>query len=325
MNNNQFKKDIIDLFSKKRGGHVQKWLYSDHIREDKSSGSRLWHHFIKNNKKYYPIQREIELIPSFIDSEDHDYDTVIDFGLGDKQAINHKILPILESQSKLKRYAAIDISANQLNAGMDIVQCQFKNIEIDLIKGDFYQKHKDIKGQKKLGLFFGSTISNQEMMVGEKLPEKEIIERIKILSKTTLGEEGSGTLVISLDTNPALQESLNAYQHQSWVLMMTGLMHDVQDILHPTGNFNPTLWHYAPIIDKKNYVLQQVITPTVDQTFIIDEHEFSLKKGEQFVVKNNFKFPLDLFKEMIKKAKLKERKAPTILKNNPIVMIKMSI
>lgn len=323
MNMVQFKQDIIDLLSHKKGGHVQKWLYSDHIRADNSSGSKLWHNFITSNESYYPIQSEIDLIPILLGRIKTDYDTIIDFGLGDISAVNNKIIPILRSQPALKRYVAIDISDNQLTLGTDIVQTKFPQIQTQSIKGDFY-KTRTISGTKRLGIFLGSTISNQEMMVGQKLPEQAIINRLITLGHTVKGNE-SGSLIISSDANPNLKHALNAYQHPSWIQMMTGLMYDIQDLAQPTGNFNPSLWHYAPVIDDKNHVLHQVITPTVNQSFAIDEHEFNIKKGEQFVVKNNFKYPLDLFTEIVQKAGLTILAPPIQSQNNPMAMLETHI
>lgn len=320
---NIFREDIINLFSHKKGGHVQKWLYNDQIRPDNSSGSRLWHNFITSNHNYYPIQKEIDLIPELTKRIKHNYDTVIDFGLGNTRAVNNKTLPILLSQKKLESYVAIDVSDNSLSSGTQRIKDQFNKIKITKINGDFYQPHH-VKGNNKLGLFLGSTISNQNMMVGENFPRNDIIKHLKTLGKSVKGKEQS-SLITSFDANPDLPAALNAYQHPSWISMMVGLMHDVQAELHPEGDFNPSMWHYAPTIDAQNHVLHHIITPTIDQRFIINGQEFNLKKGEQFVVINCFKYPIGLFNELLIEAEFSPDHPPVMSKEHTMTMIQSGI
>ncbi len=303
-----FKQDILELLSHSRGGHAGKWVYADTKRPSFGTGAELWHDFVTANNNYYPIRAEIDLIPTLLNGLAKNYDTVIDFGIGDEFALNGKTLPILLSQENLRKYAPIDISRNELDNGLLHLKSKLKGIHTQAIESDFYSP-KAIEGHNKLGLFLGTTISNQDMMVGEKLPRETIVNRLKTLKETTHGS-GDSSLIISLDTNPDLNHALDAYQHISWVRMMTGLMYDIQTHLKPEGNFTPSMWHYAPVIDKENHVIQQVLSPSIDQDIVIDGQEFNVKKGDQFVAINNFKYPLDLFKEMIEEAGLVPYKAP---------------
>lgn len=314
-----FKQDIIDLFSHKRGGHVQKWIYNDQIRPDNTSGSTLWHNFITSSADYYPIQHEIDLIPQLTNQISHDFDTVIDFGLGNQRAINNKTIPILLSQTNLKRYIAIDVSENSLLGGTQRVKNQFNKIHISRINGDFYNQH-DVEGIKRLGLFLGSTISNQDMIHGEEFPRNSIVNHLKTLGNT-VKNSNQGTLIISFDSNPDLKSALSAYQHPSWISMMTGLMHDVAAELTPSGDFNPSMWHYAPKIDVQNNVLHHIICPTIDQTFCIGNIEFNLKKDDQFVIINCFKYPIDLFSELLTEAGFTPSNSPVRSTHNTMTLI----
>ncbi len=320
---NIFQEDIINLLSHKKGGHVQKWLYNDQIRPDNNSGSKLWHNFITSNQNYYPIQSEIDLIPELTKKIKHDYDTVVDFGLGNTRAVNNKTLPILLSQKKLTSYVAIDVSDNSLLSGTKRIKDQFNKIDITQINGDFYEPHI-VKGINKLGLFLGSTISNQNMMVGEKFPRQEIIKHLRTLGESVKGQKQS-SLITSFDANPDLTAALNAYQHPSWVSMMVGLMHDVQAELHPEGDFNPSMWHYAPTIDRQNHVLHHIISPTIDQKFTINGQKFDLKKDEKFVVINCFKYPIDLFNELLTEANLSPDHPPIRSREHTMTMIQSDI
>ncbi len=299
----QFREDIIDLFSMKRGGHVQKWLYTDRIRPDNRSGASLWHNFVNTNKNYYIIREEIEVIPEIISKIDKSYDTVVEFGIGDKVATEQKTLPILKSLPSLKKYYAIDISEEQISSGFYMLNDHIKDIETIGIVNDFYAENDEVEGENRLGLCLGATISNQEMRIGKTFPRERIINQLKTLGNTVKGNK-RGNILLSIDANPDLDAALAAYQHPSWNNMMTGLMYDVKDMLKPEGDFNPSLWHYSPVIDRDHHVIHQAISPSNDQNFSIDGNEFNIKSGEHFVVKNNFKYPYDVFVGLCEQAGL---------------------
>ncbi len=319
-----FEKDIIDLFSGARGGHAQKWLYADHPRPDRHSGSQLWHDFLVAAKSYYPIRGETEMMPKLIADLAPDFDTVVDFGIGDEKAVRQKTLPLLRSQKDLKWYYAIDISNDNLQSGVAAIKRDLPHLRTRGVQGDFYEVQNGMEGRKRLGLFLGSTISNLDMKADDEFPREQIVERLATLGKTMRGGE-EGSLVVSLDANPDLAHALDAYQHPVFARMMTGLMYDVQSLLKPQGRFNPSMWHYAPVADPKNHVVHQIISPSMDQDFEISGKRFSVRRGDQFVVINCFKYPLDLFVEMLKEAGLKPKAAPVESDDTPMIMIEAAL
>ncbi len=110
---NQFKQDVIDLFSGKRGGHVEHWLYSDTLRKE-YSGSQLWQEFLKASNDYYVLGNEIDLIAKVAPSLTASLplvDAVVDFGVGDGQALQKKVLPIVDSLKTVQSYIGVDLSA----------------------------------------------------------------------------------------------------------------------------------------------------------------------------------------------------------------------
>lgn len=321
---NTFKQDICDLLSGRRGGHTQKWLYADHTRPDGIlSGSALWHDFVTANRNYYPIQSEIDMIPALVRSLRNDFDTVVDFGIGDSKALHHKTKPILRAQKNLKRYYPIDISNDNLETGLHDVITQFPHIIARGIQGDFYEGQSGIEGDKRLGLFLGTTISNIDMKLEEGFPRAEIVRKLATLAQTVKGD-GRGSLVVSFDSNPDLDHALAAYQHSSWQRMMTGLMYDVQRLLHPEGKFNPSMWYYEGVIDREHRVLHQTIGPSIDQDFTIEGERFQIPKGRRFVVKNNWKPTVDQIYGMIEEAGLAP-KTPVRGDSHPMIMAEAEV
>ncbi len=320
---NDFKSDIIDLFSYKMGGHVQKYCYGGDARPDGTTGSKLWHDFVTAHEHYYPIRDEIASVPMLLANLGRRYDNIIDFGIGDEAAIRSKMIPILRLQEKLKYFTAIDFSRKSLDDSLGILRREMPEININGIQGDFYHTHK-VKGSNRLGLLFGPNISNQDMMVGEKLPYGTIVERLGILASTVRGD-ASGHLVVSIDKIPDLRKALKAYEHPYWNSMMTGLAYDIQSKLKPEGDFSPSLWHYEPVLDQDNHVVQHTLAPSLDQNFTIDDYEFDIKKGEQFVVLNSFKFPLDLFMGMLEDAELSNNRIIANSNDHPMVFVESAV
>lgn len=319
-----FSQDITDLFSFKRGGHVQKWLYADHDRPDHKSGSQIWHDFLVAAQNYYPIRGETEMMPSLIASIAPDFDTVVDFGIGDEKALRQKTIPLLRSQKGLQRYYAVDISNDNLNAGMAEINRDLPHIKTRGLNGDFYEIQRGIEGRKRLGLFLGTTISNLDMRIGDEFPRAQIVRRLATLGKTLHGGD-ENSLVVSFDANPDLAHALRSYDHPVFARMMTGLMYDVQSQLKPKGRFNPSMWHYAPIADVKNHVIHQVVSPSMDQDFEINGRRFSVKRGDKFVVMNCFKYPLELFIDMVREAGLKPEGSLVRSEDTPMVMIEATV
>ncbi len=320
---NDFKADIIDLFSHKRGGHVQKYCYGGHVRVDGTTGSRLWHDFVTEHEHYYPIRAEINSIPELLANIGRRYDNVIDFGIGDEAAIRKKILPILKSQGQLQHFTAVDFSRKSLDDNLGILRSEMPDLDINDIQGDFYHVH-EVKGKHRLGFLFGPNISNQDMMVGEGLPYQAIVDRIGVLASTVRGD-ASGHLIISNDKTSDLRKALRAYEHPYFNSMMTGLMYDIQSQYEPEGNFCPSLWHYEPVLDDKNHVIQHTLAASMTQDFTIDDHYFTVAKGEQFVVLNSFKYPLDLLMQMFDDAGLQDKRVVANSNANPLLFIEAAV
>ncbi len=93
--------------------------------------------------------------------------------------------------------------------------------------------------------------------------------------------------------------------------------------LSPKGNFDPSIWRHIKIVDEKNHVMHQCITPSIDQYFTFDGYEFDIKKGELFVINNNFKIPLDIMISILNDANLNCVIDPVRSKDHPMVILEV--
>ncbi|WP_421754201.1 L-histidine N(alpha)-methyltransferase [Croceimicrobium sp.] len=290
-----FKKDVIDLFSGKRGGHVEKWLYSDTPRLSKS-GSQLWHEFIKTHPDYYVLSNEIALIQrsaKAIGKNLKNVDTLVDFGVGDGQALNQKVIPLLNTMRGIKTYVGIDLSEDFLKAAQSDLKSHKPELNLVSINGDFFHEKLDLPGIKRMGLMLGSTITNLELKEGEEFPHARIVKRLKHL-KSMLGQ--GNHFLPSFDANEDVPSIQKAYNSPIWSEFVTGIMYDVDKIAY--GDFSPKAWTHEMIWNSKAHALQHCATSTANQNFSFNEREFRILKGQRFVTVNTFKYPQSVFTSM---------------------------
>lgn len=319
MNIIELTQDVIDLFSRKRGGHISRYCYGGFVRPDGSTGSGLWHSFVEGHEGYYPIRGESALMPAFLQGLDDDYDSVVDFGIGDDKAIDGKMLPVLEKMKQLKYFTAIDYSEEHLNTGVDYVRKKRPDLQAEGINGDFYDVHK-IQGLKRIGFLLGPNISNQDMLIGGTLPFDTIVERLKVLAQTVRVDDG-GCLVVSFDRQAPLSEAFKAYEHPDWGRMIAGIMHDLGGILELEGDYKPSSWVYDPVLDEENHVIQHAVRATEDQDFSVADQGVQIKSGETFPIVNSFKFPHEVFMDMIEASGLKPNRVVAESDDHPMVFV----
>lgn len=285
----EFKDDIKQLFRKEKGGHVDKWIYT-------SGGSAHWHNFLAANNNYYLRDAETEALQMHLARIGYcAMDTMVDMGVGDEIAVSRKALEILGFIRDIKHYIGVDLSKSFLKAAKDTIENSRPDVKVSLINKDFYENAIDLTGNSKLGVMLGSTITNQNMMMGEEFPRAKITKK---LSQIRQHFNANDSFFVGYDANPDLNNAADAYIDDNWSLMFTQLMHKIKDELNPEGNFNPDAWKHNRSIDAASHVIHQTVVAQENQTFLIDGEAFNVKKGDAFVITNNFKYPLPLFKDM---------------------------
>ena len=99
MDTSLFTKDITDLFDRKRGGHVEQWLYAG------KEGSDYWRSFVRAGKgKYYIPYGDIRLIEYAVKALSEklkDVKALVDFGVDGSSALRSKIFPIIDGCSNI--------------------------------------------------------------------------------------------------------------------------------------------------------------------------------------------------------------------------------
>ena len=297
-----FKQDVIDLFSGKRGGHVEHWLYSDTLRKE-FTGSQLWNEFLKASSDYYVLRNEVDLIARVapdLATILPPIDTVVDFGVGNGAALTNKVIPILEGLKTVQTYIGIDLSKAFLENAQNTITAAYPSITTQTIHGDFYNASFALQDNKQLGLMLGSTITNLDMKMNDVFPQNHIVDRLKHL-KELMGKDNH--LLMSYDANTDSESIKLAYTNKYWGRHVTGIMYDVEGLTK--GDFSAEDWKHTRVWNTEAHVLHQCAESTRHQHFYIEDYCFDIPKGKQFVTVNNFKFPTGLFQSMCDEAGFK--------------------
>lgn len=306
----KFRSDIVDLFSKEKGGHIARWVYHDMDRGGhQPTGNQLWESFLKEHDGYYVLEEEISLINWHKKALCNTFakaDTILDIGSGEGVAVEKKAMPLVLGCPNVKIYAPIDLSSGLLadasaKAENMIIQAA-NDVAVEPLCIDFYHavSNAKIPGKRRAGLFLGSTITNMYMRENDPFPRENIKKKIKKLAKLTKSNTTEPcTITFGYDANPDLEDAKAGYDHDRWKQLVVGIMFDVENILKPYGTFNPVGWKHETVINEDSHVLHQCVVATTTQDFFIGEDYFSIKEGDRFVIKNNFKYGYDTFGKMV--------------------------
>ncbi len=319
--NKAFMTDSLSWFLRLNGGHVHRWKYGSIIRPDGSTGSTTWHDFVSHHKEYYPIRAESTLMNMLVATLERDFDTVIEFGVGDKKSLSGKTMKILSALPLLRHYYAVDFSRDSLDVAHDYLSKHIPEIALHDVLADFYETPVRPKGRYVLGSFLGATVSNLNMMVDGQFPRAELISNLQKLTSDSKGRDG-GALVFSFDSNEDWNQVRRAYTHPDYERVITGIMYDIAVDLKPEGDFDPAVWQHVQIVDEKNYVAHQCVTPSRDQYFKLGDCVFDIKKGcTPLVVVNTFKIPLDVMTDIVDESGLDYALGPIKSKDHSMVML----
>lgn len=334
-----FKQDIVKLFGRKRGGHTERWMYHNDPRgAHQPTGSQLWSKFLAEHGgsegSYYVLREDIQNIQDAVPTlakRFNQVSTVVDFGSGDPPAVINKAVPIVKGLANVKIYVPIDLSEGLLELANKAANDNMPGVQVRPIQADFFKKKMIdgspliLPGKNRLGLLLGSTITNTKMNFGDPFPEQSLIKEIKALGEQLARSKGKSGLAISFDSNADLKGSaLKAYDEVHWSRMMVGLMIDVENILSPRGKFNPFKWHHEFAVDCDKHVIHHCLVADEDQEFWIDDDFFKIDEGEAFVVFNTFKFPVDLFQSIVRRAGY-DPHDPIIHQNGRLVLQTMDV
>ena len=148
------RRDVLDGLRGSPKSLPPKWFYD-------SVGSDLFDQ-ITRLPEYYPTRAEAEILRarSAEIASVTAADTLVELGSGTSEK-TRTLLAALNDAGALRRFVPFDVDASMLSAAGTAIQCEYPDIEIAAVCGDFEEHLSEIPdGGRRLFVFLGSTIGN---------------------------------------------------------------------------------------------------------------------------------------------------------------------
>lgn len=289
----EFTRDSYDWLSGKRHGHMGKWQYMEPEHDnDPVRGAELWDAWEQaaddNNmlaRQGRIIQQQAKEIVSLTEPRK----SMVDLGPGGIHAINQNTVPLLNGYTSIKSYSAIDMAQEAADNACSHIANLF-NIKTTPIYGDFLDLHhiKDTEGC--VALMMGGTIGNfeaeQNTHNSTELMARKIRQLKKVLPRGTV-------LLVGLEATQDPDLLYGDYDHPTHAEYEINIMHGIKrDVFADQEGFDPSAWKYAMKWWPAAHQFCHLAEATEDQSLKMHGQTVKIKKGQQFVIDNSFKFPV---------------------------------
>jgi uncharacterized SAM-dependent methyltransferase len=292
-----FEQDYIDLFLKKRSGHMAQYvhMYRPHIYEE----------LIKQDF-YYPFKMERDLITACADKLGatlQGITEVLELGPGSRTPIVSKTVPflkILRIQSPISAYKAIDATREYAEQACHIVQEHFHDIQTEALEINFLSPN----AFKKINE--GSNTKGRKLIVGFGQPffannnDKDIVGILENIS-SLMGREDY--LLFGADMSDNESRINSAYNTKFGHELLLNVMYYLKkslglEVFDPRAFDSIHKWNAS-----KRYV-ELSLKAKKQQSFKISDHEIIIEKDDYFNLFNSKKPSLELIKNYLQEANM---------------------
>ncbi len=294
--------DTLDLFQRRRAGHMSKWLYSSpHFKGDKACGADVRQRVIeeaKNGSAYYVFRDEESIIRHSARELGVLLDRparLIDLGPGSLDAVEQKVFPLIDANRKsVTEYVGVDVCEETLQQAADAVSRKFPDIGAKQIVANFIDDNFTY-GEPipfEMAVLFGLTSFNLEIDPHTTgLSEKVLQTYLKRLRNHFSGDQSY--LVMTQDINHDPESLRAAYFAISPYFLC--LPHLMRRDLFIEGNFNPDGFIVDIDYIPETSALSTCFIAREDMTFRIESETCTIHKGDRFYFNNAYKFDIPTF------------------------------
>lgn len=181
-----------------------------------------------------------------------------------------------------------------LRQSQEILGQQLPEISVKPIKEDFIKNVELVRNFTKPVVFFkGSTITN--------LSAKNCID---FLRKICVALQPDGILIVGVDSNQSELSLTKAYDTEKVAKFILNIFHLINRDL-PITNFNPTAFKYEFNWVAETHCVEHNARATQEQNFVLDGIPINIKKDTKFHLLSSYKYPVEYFQNIAKKAELK--------------------
>lgn len=307
------------FFLGQKSGQMGAWEYGASLYpSDPAGGADFWAEAIKRPGAYYLAQGERDLIRHALSSDTlidqmARTKTLVEFGPGSANAIEHKTIPLMKRSPNLSKYIAIDGSMDQARQAAHMITnaCNIRSdmISTDFTKGTFKRYWEGLTTY----IMWGCTIGNLPGLAGQN-PYPSLVQEIQQLQKTLLLGD---TLVLIFDTNDDEDSILRAYNEPALKRQSLSWLHGLKRDGIATGNFDPRVWVHEPVWFSDVMQCAHTVFPMFDQSITIGGHTIEIPAWRRFVSNNSYKFSPDVMIAAAEDAGLKAQ----VLQQGPMAML----
>jgi dimethylhistidine N-methyltransferase len=290
-NNIAVKKELLDGLTKPEKSISAKYFYDE-------KGSLLFEK-IMDLDEYYPTRTELSLLESAKDDISKLTGTqklLIEPGAGNCLKVQR-----LFSSMKPKCYMPIDISEDFIFQCAGELQLDYPEIDILPIAGDMQMNYPipmEYQNLSKTIFYPGSTIGNYQ-------PSQALDFLTHVASQ--LSENDALLIGVDLEKNPEVLH--DAYNDKKGItaLFNLNILNHVNTLL--PADFNPSLFEHVAFYNQSEKRIEMHLESTSDHVVNLGDQQIEVQAGERIHTEYSYKYTLDSFEALAKKAGLKRVKA----------------
>ncbi|HEX3429670.1 MAG TPA: ergothioneine biosynthesis protein EgtB [Rhizomicrobium sp.] len=282
---NSFLQDVRAGLAKPAKEIPSKYFYD-------AEGSRLYEE-ISELPEYYLTRTETLLLPE-IAADLRPYleagTALVEFGSG--ASIKTRIL--LERLSAISLYVPVDIARESLTASAQRIRCDFPNLAVRAIAGDFLKPltpPAELTSHAVLGFFPGSTIGN--------LSDEEA-RRFLRDSRTFLGEKAR--LIVGIDLVKDRATLLRAYDDDQGVTAAFNKNLLVRMNRELGATFEPEFFSHLALWNARESRIEMHLVSRMNQSLIVAGRCYDFAEGETIHTENSRKYTLKEFEKLAARA-----------------------
>ncbi|PKO25632.1 MAG: L-histidine N(alpha)-methyltransferase [Betaproteobacteria bacterium HGW-Betaproteobacteria-8] len=279
---NQLLADVIAGLSKAKKTLPCKWLYD-------AAGSALFEEITKL-PEYYLTRVETRLLESLkteLAEALPELSLMIEPGSGS----SNKTRILLASQTRLREYVPMDISAEFLVEVAAQLQQQFRHLKVSPLVGDFTDRIEPIASHDHaecLIFFPGSTIGNFD-----PVEARDLLRRIRGMI------DKPGYLLIGVDMTQDVSQLLAAYNDAAGITAMFNLNLLARINRELGANFDLDKFSHRAIFNPDEHRIEMHLVSNEAQEVEISGLVVSFEAGETIHTENCYKYPGQKFEALL--------------------------
>lgn len=255
-----------------------------------AEGSKLFER-ICELPEYYPTRTELGILESIgpeLGERVGSGVRLVEFGCGSSR----KVVAVLQDM-EVSTYVPVDISRSALQGLIRDVAKRFDDLEVQAVCADFTRKF-DIPGEddaRTVGFYPGSTIGNFAPAAAE-----DFLRGLRPM----LGP--GGMIIVGVDLIKPAGIIEDAYNDAAGVTAAfnRNLLERINRELD--GTFRPEQFDHHAFFNREDKRVEMHLVSRRDQTVEIDGETFTFDEGESIHTENSYKYSLDGFRDLARRA-----------------------